>query len=184
MDVPAISMGDYEIRIEGDEMHVAGPNEGLCRLLGQRFLELIGTEEGRNVLYDSVARMRLWDSIATPNASAGRPATEKQKQFARAIGMVLADNISFAEISFLLDEFEQVRWYVYFVFRQLYGQTPSEAGTPSDLITLLTMSLLNDRILSARILALQAMRNATGEEVPTQGEVYMSVALEIRKRWR
>jgi len=184
MPSPAITIGDYEIHVEGDEMHVAGPSESLCRLLGQRLLELIGTEEGRQALSDDGARMRLWDSITTPKMSAGRQATEKQKQFARALGMVVADTASFADIAFLLSEYEQVRWYVYFVFRQLYGQTPSEAGAPSDLVSSLTMSFLHDRTLSARILALQAIRNASGEEVRKQGEVYMLVALEVRKRWR
>lgn len=171
----AWELRDYTLRLVGEELTVSGPNGGLAALLGRRFLALLESDEGRLALMSEDLRHRLADLFHVPIQSTNELATAAQIRYAAALGFDVSNDTTADEVGFLLTCFEQVRYYVYFVFRAVFGEKPSEFAVSTERINGLVSIIIGDEALVAQIMAIQIRRDATGSEAPRRGEPFRQV---------
>jgi hypothetical protein len=177
----SLQIRQYCIKLCGNELNVGGPNEALCNLIGRRFLRLVACEEGRWVLTHDETKGRLDELFHVPLESTADPATDKQVEYAQALGYAVPEEVTRDEVSFLLTDFQQCRFYVHFVFRSLFDMSTSDAGFKPGTLDAIVSELVDDESLTARILAIQLKANMTVRDIPRRGDVYQLVKRQVKK---
>lgn len=178
MNPASLVVGEYDFYLQGESLTINGPNPGLAQLLGPRLMHLAQVPEGQLVLGRPEVLTDVFHIPSEPNLKTASP---KQIAYARNLGFAVADDISRDEIAFLLTDFEEVRFYVYFVFRAIFGAAPSDVGVDTASINRIVMRLFEDAPLAVRIVALKALANAEGETPEIGGDVYDKVFRMVRR---
>jgi len=189
MRLSAVTINDYRLALDGDKLTVDGPNYRLAVLLGERWLNLIKTEEGRNLhVHDEVSDL-LAETIGVPkqivkHPKTPRPATERQIEFADTIGYEFPDDISFDEISIILTDYECANLFMHHVWKQMTGRKCVDCGLSRDELLRGVQGILQDQILTMRIRALSALTQLESSGLPCDGIAFSQVKSLLEKEFK
>jgi hypothetical protein len=181
----AMVLHEYRIELDEDERHftVEGPNEDLCYLIGERFKLACATEEGKLLLTSAEMRRRLPEFFHIPEISTTALATAAQICYARDLGFPVSDGATADEIGFYLKDFEQVRFYVYYVLRNSKSLAAlAEAADCRDLVYRVIQRILQNPEMVVVILSLMTRQNATGREPPRSGDTFRAVTKLLKSK--
>lgn len=177
----SIALGDYTISVTGSRMTVEGPIDDVSTLIGQRWLNLIKTEEGQQLLTDPHRDdLLMWVlGVPQPRSKARksiRPATERQIEFAKAIGYDVPETLSFDAACIILDDHEMMKWFANQAWEAKAGKTFAASSIPLSDVTRAIQWMLNDQQLVLRSRAIRAMYDTDNEGWPTSGQAFNTVS--------
>lgn len=175
-EAAAIAIKDYVIEFDENGAMVNGPNAGMARLIAARFALLVKMPIGRKAMSDQYAVKRIGELFNVPFKSSCDPASEAQREYAAGLGFLVPPTATKDEVGYSLSDFEQVRFFVYHVFRTLHGDKPSTLGVQTSAVNSVVRGVLRQPELTAKVRATMVLADAHGKDKPTKGNVFAAVS--------
>lgn len=126
-----------------------------------------------------------------PRARKGRavavespPATDRQMNYARAIGLEFADDISKDEIGRMLTSYERIRHYLYGLWLFLAGESATTADGGKDYIQTYASAIINqDPSLAEEISELVGDDGHSEEFLPADTDLRDGIARDFKRKY-
>jgi len=181
----ATLIGDYCLQAEGRFLHIDGPDESISGAIAKQYLAALPSDELRDIVVSGYADRLRAEAFGGHHRGLKGPATERQLAYATGLGLSYPANPTKAYIGRMLDQFEQTRFYVYFVWRCLTGGTPSECGQQTEPINAFVVRLMQqDPPIVIRVLLAQALANFQGTKPSRTSGLFQEMADRVNKHFR
>lgn len=156
-----VTVDDYRFLFFDRTVVVGGPFAPVCDAMQERINAICQSSDANEFLKsDQLAgNIQSFCWFLKHKAKFEGVATDAQKQYARSLGYVISDDISRAEVSFILDDFEAVRLGVHIVCQTVTDTGIHDHGVPRENTQNLILQILKDRPLATRLI--HAVRTET-----------------------
>lgn len=138
-------IGDYHLRVKRRRLYVDGPDDSIARAIADDWLAAPPAEELLTIVIPGAREQILARALSFFHyRGLNGDATEGQLRYARELGLTYPQNPSKAYIGRILSQFEQVRFYVCFVWRSMMHKAPAESGVPKGMIDRFVVDILRN----------------------------------------
>ena len=172
-------IGDYKLWSKGRLLHIDGPDDTIAKDIAHKYLAALPTEELMDIVLSGESELILGEALGGWYDWVKGEATAELER-AKSLGLPYPENPTWAYTRRMLDQCEEIRFYVCFVWEQIIGKTPPEAGIPSEMIDRFVVHRMRaDECLCARILLLQHWAHLEDRNPSMESSLFRDVSAEL-----
>ena len=174
-------IGDYKLRVDGQILRIDGPDDSVGKAIGPDYLAALRREEMFAVVLTGESEEILGEALGGFHRGLKGHATKRQLQYADTLGLTYPENPTKAYIGRMLDQFEEVRFYVCFIWRSMMDEAPSDSGVPKGMIDRFVVDLLrSEESLWIGALLARSLANHKGMSPPTDTALFREIAGRLK----